>query len=84
MDRAREVPQRGGAKTVQLNIAKMSPGDLIAGDRFTEALVRQGIELATTAIGTVAIGELSRLHGPFHRHDIFPRFLVASRKQERD
>ena len=40
----------------------------MAGDRFTEAFVRQGIELATVAIGTVAIGELSCRHGPFYRH----------------
>jgi hypothetical protein len=40
----------------------------MAGDRFTEAFVRQGIELATVATGTVAIGELSCRHGPFHRH----------------
>ena len=40
----------------------------MAGDRFTEAFAPQGIELATVAIGTVAIGELSCRHGAFHRH----------------
>jgi hypothetical protein len=81
MDRARPVPHNGGAKTVQLHIAKMSLGDLIAGDRLAESLIRQGIELATAAIGAVAIDELSRLHGPFHRHDFLSLFFVASRKR---
>jgi hypothetical protein len=44
----------------------------MAGDRFIEAFAPQGIELATVAIGTVAIGELSCRHGAFHRH-VFSR-----------
>jgi hypothetical protein len=34
-------------------------GNLIAGDGFAETLVRQGIELATAAIVTVAIGSVA-------------------------
>src|ERR1700722_2807093 len=65
MHRGRPVIGGHSPQTIQPDIAEMSLVDMIACDRFAEALVRQRVELAGTGIDTIAVGEFGTLDFPF-------------------
>jgi len=66
MDRAGPPPHSGGAQTIETDISKVTLLNLISRHCLAESLVRQRVELAATAISTVAVGKLGALDLPFN------------------
>src|SRR6516225_9405251 len=64
VDCAGPPPHDGRAQTIQTHISKITLMNLITRHRLAEALVRQRVELAATAISAVAVGKLGALDLP--------------------
>src|SRR6516162_6777519 len=58
--------------------------DLIADRSPAIAMCRQSIELARATVGAIAVGELSRLDAPIHRHRRLPRCCSNIQRKRRD
>jgi len=69
MDRSGPAEDARQAQPVELHIAMVTLVDLDADDGAAMAVRRQGIELAGTAIGTVAVGKFASMQGPIGCHD---------------
>jgi hypothetical protein len=67
MDSAGPSGHGDGAQAVKLDVAKVALFDLETGDVPAIAVCGEPVELARTTVGTVAVGELRRLHFPFDR-----------------
>jgi hypothetical protein len=74
VDRAGPNGHGHGAQAVKLDVAKMALFNLESGNVPAIAMRGEGVELARTTVGTVAIGELCRFDFPFngYRHAALP------------
>ena len=65
VNRTRPLVNRRAAQAVKLHVAKMPRLDLIAHRSFAPAVRWQPVELAGTAVRTIAIAEFLALNRPF-------------------
>src|SRR5262249_57465801 len=78
VDRTRPAEDSDELQAIELGRAVMTLLDLEAADRLAVSVRRQSVELTGTAVGTVAVDELTSLDGPSGVRHGHPPYTHAS------